>query len=112
GYAKRAPADKERWSKLVDGYMQEFAADGRAKLIVQLIDAKAGVTRDDEVMLNWLIQCGVPFIIAATKVDKLNKTDRAASLDEIARIGVPVIPFSALSGEGKNEILGEIMKYM
>lgn len=112
GYAKRPPADKERWSRLVDGYMQSFATDGRAKLIIQLIDAKAGVTKDDEIMIDWLSQSGVPFIIAATKVDKLNKTDRAASLDELSQLGVPVIPFSALSGEGKNEILGEIMKYM
>ena len=58
----------------------------------------------------------IPYIIVATKVDKLNKTDRNAQLakisgDEILKEGTLVIPFSSHTGEGKTELLKEIFKY-
>ena len=58
----------------------------------------------------------IPYIIVATKVDKLNKTDRMKKLeeistDEILAEGTLVIPFSSHTGEGKTELLKEIFKY-
>jgi GTP-binding protein len=67
-------------------------------------------------MIDFLNQMEIPYIIVATKVDKLNKTDRnkqleAISNDEILAEGTTIIPFSSHTGEGKTELLKEIFKY-
>ena len=56
-------------------------------------------------MLDYLVQCEIPFIIVLTKADKLNKTERQKRLDslkeELADFdGIQCIPFSAINGEG------------
>ena len=60
-------------------------------------------------MLDWMNASGIPYIVVITKIDKLNKTDRAACIekitgDELIREGTPIIPFSSLKGEGKQEL--------
>ncbi|MBO5274824.1 MAG: YihA family ribosome biogenesis GTP-binding protein [Clostridia bacterium] len=113
GYAKRTPADKERWSKLTDSY---FTSDGgKPQLVVQLIDLKTGPTTDDDMMLEWLYRTETPYIVVATKADKLNVTDRKAALQalidyEMIVEGTPVLPFSALKGEGRDAIFTEITR--
>ena len=59
---------------------------------------------------------GIPYIIVATKVDKLNKTEREKSLSSILAEpaipdGVEVIPFSSETKEGKNEVWEKILFY-
>ena len=81
--------------------------------MLQLIDLKVGPTADDVTMLNYLAATGLPFAIVATKTDKLNKTNRTAALAALAAHeavpeGTPILPFSALTGEGKAELLREI----
>ncbi|MBQ8510706.1 MAG: YihA family ribosome biogenesis GTP-binding protein [Clostridia bacterium] len=111
GFAKRAPADKAKWSALTDSYF----TSGTMTAVAQLIDLKVGATADDEMMLDFLNQNGIPYFVIATKADKLNKTDRAAALDELRLHPLidpkaAIIPFSALSGEGKDECMKEILK--
>ena len=59
-------------------------------------------------MLNFLYASGIPYVIAVTKTDKLNKTERAAALEEISASpyakDVEVIPFSSHTGEGKADL--------
>ena len=113
GFAKRPPAEKEKWSALTDGYFTKNPNIDRVALVLQLIDLKVGPTADDVMMLRYLAQTQLPFAVVATKTDKLNKTNRAAALAALAAHedipeGTPIIPFSALSGEGKTELLREI----
>lgn len=102
GFAKRAQADQARWSALTDGYVRSKEASKR--LFLQLIDCKTGPTADDLTMIDYLNATQADFLIVATKCDKPNKTDRAAMLQALEQFGVPVLPFSALSGEGREEI--------
>ena len=92
GFAKRAPADREKWSRLTDGYLTGGLPVG----VAQLVDLKVGPTADDEMMLDFLGQTG-----------KLNATDRKKSLEALRSHPLisehTVIPFSALSGEGVEE---------
>ena len=99
GFAQRSEADKRRWSQLTDAY---FRDNGALLTVLQLIDLKTGPSRDDETMLRFMDETGIPYVILATKTDKLNKTDRAKNLAALQdRVGaVPVIPFSSLTGEG------------
>ena len=105
GYAKRSDADRRRFSHLTDGYLYD---NEQLKLIVQLIDLKVGPTSDDITMLNWLEETETPFIIVATKADKPNKTDREKMLAMLEKYCDTVIPFSALTGEGRDEVMAAI----
>ena len=109
GFAKRPPQEKEKWSTLTDGYFTANKNIDRVALILQLIDLKVGPTKDDVMMLNYLAQTELPFAVVATKADKLNKTERQKALAALAThpaipTDTPVIPFSALKGEGKEDV--------
>ncbi len=115
GFAKRSPEDKKRWSALTDGYFTQNKNIDRLCLVVQLIDSRVGPTADDEMMLDFLSQSGLSYIAVATKVDKLNATERKKNLEAIASHplieGIPLIPFSSLKKEGKDELWKTILKY-
>lgn len=115
GFAKRAPEDKKKWSALTDGYFTQNKNIDRLCLVVQLIDSRVGPTADDEMMLEFLAQSGLSYVVVATKVDKLNATERKKNLEAIAAHplidGIPVIPFSSLKKEGKDELWRTILRY-
>ena len=108
GYAKRKASDKEVWSSLTDRFFTANKNIDRLGLVVQLIDCRAGITSDDAMMLEFLAQSGLPYVIAVTKTDKLNKTERAESLAKISAFkyaqGIDIIPFSSHTGEGKADL--------
>ena len=116
GFAKRPPADKAKWSALTDGFFTANKNIDRLALVLQLIDLKVGPTADDVMMLRYLSEAELPFAIVATKADKLNKTEREAALTRLADhpdipTDTPVIPFSSLKGEGKNEVWHLIARF-
>ena len=113
GFAARNPADRDKWSSLTDGYFTKNKNIDLVKGVVQLIDSRAGITKDDAMMLDWMNQSGIYYIVVITKIDKLNKTPRAESIakissDPLIKEGTPIIPFSSLKGEGKQELWGAI----
>ena len=64
-------------------------------------------------MINFLIDNGVKFIVVATKTDKLSKTQLANALDELHKeyfegTGIEIIPFSSVSRVGKDEVWKKI----
>lgn len=106
GYAKVSKAEKLRWAELVEGY---FQLDRKIALVVQIVDMRHKVTADDIGMIDFLYQSGIPFIVVMTKSDKLNKTEYQNQLKNISDQlkdyeGITLFPFSALTGEGKQEI--------
>ena len=109
GYAKRSDSDIKKWSDLVEGYFRE-CAKSNIKLIVQLVDLKVGATNDDLSMIEYMNGSQIPYVIVATKADKLNKTQREEKLNKLKSENpdCTVIPFSSLSGEGVNEARGYI----
>lgn len=115
GFAKRTLEDKAKWSALTDGYFTQNKNIDRLALVIQLVDSRIGPTKDDEMMLDFLRASELPFAVVATKTDKLNATERKKNIEAISRhplvSGAPVIPFSALKGEGKDELWRIIFKY-
>ena len=115
GFAKRTLEDKKQWSALTDGYFTSNKNIDRLELIIQLIDSRVGPTKDDEMMLEFLAAAEIPFVVVATKTDKLNATERKKNLEAIAAHplinGTAVIPFSSLKGEGKEELWKTIFRY-
>jgi len=116
GFAKRKPEDKEKWSALTDGYFTQNPNLDRISLVVQLIDSRIGPTADDEMMLNYLREAELPFLVVATKSDKLNATERKKSAELLYShpdipADTPIIFYSALKGEGKNELWKAFASY-
>lgn len=116
GFAKRPPAEKAAWSALTDGYFTNNPNGDLIKLVVQLIDARVGATKDDLMMLDWLMQSEIPFIVVTTKMDKLNKTDSAKVIPALRASAelheeIAVIPFSSETRAGKQELWNEILAY-
>ncbi len=107
GYAKVAKGEKRRWAEMMEGY---FQSPRNIKLVVQLVDMRHKPSEDDYVMMRFLKDAGLPFIVAATKSDKLNKTQynerKNALRDELSEFGedLVIIPFSSEKGEGTDEL--------
>ena len=116
GFAKRSPEDKKKWSALTDGYFTPNKNIDRLSLVIQLVDSRVGPTKDDEMMLDFLRASELPFIVVATKCDKLNATERKKNLAAIASHplidGTTVIPFSSLKGEGKDELWKTVLAHI
>ena len=116
GFAKRAPADKAQWSALTDGYFTKNPNIDLLKLVIQLVDSRVGPTRDDEMMLSFLRQSQIPFLVVATKSDKLNATERKKSEEALRNhpdipADTPIIFYSSLKNEGKTELWNRIYDY-
>ncbi len=113
GYARRSFSEREKWKGLIDKY---FSIPGK-RLYLQLVDLKVGLTRDDEAMVEYLMSCGLPFAVVATKADKLNKTNRAACLEKVRNHRLipddaEVIAFSSQTGEGADEVWRIISEFI
>ena len=99
--------------------MEHYFASGRnIKLVVQLVDMRHDATADDISMINYLIETGYDFVIALTKSDKLNKTERQNRLDafkeqfENLPDGVEYFPFSSQNGEGVDTLKSLIENHL
>ena len=109
GYAKVSKAERDRWGRLMEGY---FAA-GLITLGVQIVDARHKPTADDMTMAEWFYGTGCPVLIVANKLDKLKKSEIEPNLQRVRDTLCPdgeaeVIPFSAQTGVGKEELIRAI----
>ena len=110
GYAKVSKSEKERWGGLIEGYLH---GDRDLALVFQLIDFRHPPTADDIMMVNFLIDSEIPFVVILTKADKLSKKQReerrTALKNELpCAEDITIIEFSAQTGEGRDEIRGII----
>ncbi len=113
GYAKRSKDSKRVWSTLTEDYFVKNPSADALKLVIQLIDIRTGPTDDDILMINWMIDMGVPFIVVATKTDKLSKKQLAEAIEAIHNeyfngTGIEILPFSSVTREGKDELWKKI----
>ena len=115
GFARRSPEEKKVWSTLTDGYFSKNPNIDLLKIVLQLVDVRVGPTDDDIMMINYLIEARIPFIVVATKCDKLSKTALANTLADwqnnvFRGTGITVVPFSSVTGEGRDLVWNEIHK--
>ena len=111
GFAKVSEKEKARWGKLMEDY---FAA-GRIDLGVLIVDYRHPPTNNNITMAAWFIQSGCPFVVVANKMDKLKKSELEPNLKTIREDlnlpdTVPVIPFSAEKGNGRDDLVRLILK--
>ena len=113
GYAKRSKESKKVWSSLTEDYFLKNPSSDALRLVIQLIDIRTGPTEDDILMLNWMIEQDIPFIVVSTKTDKLSATQLKEALEGLKSgcfrgTGIEVIPFSSVTRDGKDELWNRI----
>jgi GTP-binding protein len=105
GYARISKERRAEWKPLIESYLR---GSTQLRGIVHLLDARHDPTNDDLQMLDFLSELAVPTLIVLTKIDKLRASERKGRIADISRaIGVDedqIIPFSAVTGEGRNEL--------
>ena len=111
GYAKVSQSERERWGKLMEDF---FAAPGLMDLGVMIVDARHKPTADDVTMADWFKNADCRLVVVANKLDKLKKSEIEPNLALIRQTralpeSVPVIPFSAEKGQGREQLLAEIL---
>lgn len=117
GYAKRSMESKKSWSSLTDDYFLKNPSADSIKLVVQLIDIRTGPTDDDIMMINFLIDSAIPFVVVATKTDKLSKSQLNNALSELRSeyfegTNIEIIPFSSVTREGKDILWNKIFEVL
>ena len=115
GYAKRSKESKMGWSSLTEDFFLKNPSSDALKLVIQLIDIRTGPTDDDIMMINWMIDMGVPFTVVATKTDKLSKKQLTEALEKIHNdfflgTDIKILPFSSVTREGKEELWNKIFE--
>jgi GTP-binding protein len=110
GYARISKERRAEWRPLIEGYLRRSTS---LRGVVQLIDVRRDPSDDDLQMLDFLSDLGTPTIVAITKVDKLSPAAKAARVAELtASLGLDaeqVIPFSAQTGAGRDELAAAIV---
>ena len=106
GYAKVSAAEKEKWGKMIEGYLHNSK---ELRAVFLLVDIRHKPSANDKQMYDWTCHNGYEPVIIATKLDKLKRSQVAKSLKEIRiGLGLPkegkILPFSAETKQGRDEI--------
>lgn len=106
GYAKVSAAEKEKWGKMIEGYLHNSK---ELRAVFLLVDIRHKPSANDKQMYDWICHNGYEPVIIATKLDKLKRSQVAKSLKEIRiGLGLPkegkILPFSAETKQGRDEI--------
>jgi GTP-binding protein len=109
GYAKVSKTMRADWGVMAEEYL---AGSEQLRLCVQLVDARHEPTVLDKQLYGWLRYKEKPYVIAATKADKLSKNELQKSLKTIAKAlpGAHVIPYSSVKGDGRETLWREIFR--
>lgn len=106
GYAKVSKSEKQRWSELIEGYLN---SERDFYLVFLLIDMRHAPSADDLQMIDYLIETERPFVIVLTKADKLKKSERISRMEKFAEEiphfdEIHTVPFSSQTFEGIEEL--------
>lgn len=114
GYAKVSKQERDRWGRLIEAW---FADTSLMTLGILVVDARHKPTADDRTMSDFFQATGKSYTVVANKLDKLKKSEVQPNLGQIAQVlelpqSVPVIPFSAQKGEGRQKLLDRILNHV
>ncbi|MEO2068592.1 MAG: ribosome biogenesis GTP-binding protein YihA/YsxC [Desulfurobacteriaceae bacterium] len=113
GFAKVPLKEQKRWRELIETYLK---SRDTLKGIFLLVDSRIGPTEKDMQMKDWLDFYGIPYVVVATKVDKLKTSERQKLKKRIEEgfkdESLKIIPFSAKTREGRIELLKEIDNFL
>lgn len=114
GYAKVSQEVKEKWGKMIENYLHKSK---QLKAVYLLIDIRHKPSENDINMYEWILNNGYEPIIIATKLDKINRSQKDKQIKLIRTTlnvvpGTAIIPFSATTKAGREEIYENIDKIL
>jgi len=101
GYARVPAQFAQQWKVLIDQYLHSRET---LKLACLVLDSRRGWMEKDLDLKRWLEHHGRPYLVVATKTDKLNRSEEERGMRAIRSEGADPLPFSALTGRGVREI--------
>ena len=106
GYAKVSEQEKIKWGKLIERYLHESK---QLKVVFLLIDIRHEPSSNDKMMYEWIVAQGYRPVIIATKLDKIKRSQKDKQIRLVKQglnvlPGTKVIPFSAETKQGRDEI--------
>ena len=106
GYAKVSEEIKAKWGKMIERYLKKSK---QLRAVFLLIDIRHEPSGNDKQMYNWILDNGFQPIIIATKADKISRNQlqkHVKMVKEGLKVvkGTVVIPFSAQTKQGREEI--------
>jgi len=111
GYARVPETVRRAWKPLVDGYLERHRE--RVALGLLVVDARREPTELDGMMIDWLAERSIGFVVAATKADKLSGNERAKAKARLtaawgAAAAAPPVLVSSRDGRGMKELWGHL----
>lgn len=106
GYAKVSEELKAKWGKMIENYLRTTK---QLKIIFLLLDIRHEPSANDKLMYDWIVHQGYDPVIIATKLDKINRSQKDKQI-KLLRTGLgakketKILPFSALTKQGREEI--------
>ncbi len=106
GYAATAVSEKEKWGRMIERYLH---TSKMLRAVFLLVDIRHKPSANDVQMFEWITQSGIEPVVIATKQDKINRSQLPKRIREIREVlhadkEVSILPFSALSKDGREEI--------
>lgn len=106
GYARVSEKEKIQWGKLIERYLH---SSKQLKAVFLLIDIRHDPSENDKLMYQWIVDQGYHPIIIATKLDKIKRSQVQKHMKMIREglelvPGTTIIPFSAETKQGRDEI--------
>ena len=106
GYAKASEEVKAKWGKMIENYLH---TSKQLKAVFLLIDIRHAPSNNDKMMYEWMVYQGFAPILIATKLDKIKRSQIQKQIRLIreglnVQPGTTIIPFSAETKQGRDEI--------
>lgn len=106
GYANANQEVKAKWGKMIENYLHKSK---QLKLVFLLVDIRHDPSENDRIMYEWILKMGYQPVVIATKLDKINRSQIQKQVKQVrtglgAKADVRIIPFSAQSKQGREEI--------
>lgn len=107
GFAKVSKEVQQKWGAMIENYLK---SSKQLKVVMLLIDIRHEPSANDRNMYEWIVYNGYKPVIIATKLDKINRSQKDKHIKMI-RQGLNVLPdtvilpFSAKTKQGREEIL-------
>lgn len=102
GYAKVSASVRKSWQPMIEGYLKDRE---NLKGVVLIMDIRRPPEDEEDMLLDFLSSFSIPSILALTKADKLSGNEKIKHLRLFKKsLDENLIPFSAVTGEGKDEL--------
>ncbi len=114
GYASVSKAERQKWKKMIETY---FQTRENLSLVIMLVDSRHPPTKLDIMMKEWLESLGIPYVVVATKADKLNQSEKAKAIKKIRETlnlpkDFPVFLTSSKEKTGIKELMGYVLDFV